>query len=242
MERQGCRLVRRLEPWQRMRPSVAGHASTSLRRWLQASAHCRGGDRLGAFFKTNPNGGPVQIRKTAFFTGRRTFHFQSNLRDETCFYETNPNKEKCEPASIDCKSVTCMKTLWRRVTVPGAKRTQMKPWKELDQSKEPRRRGCPLNTRKTRKRGSTGVGETATESYPQNAREEEAVCMRATVVVGRDRRARRIVVSAGPAACHVSRGPALPFGSQRPPQQQTCNKLGQNESDSIRLNPGCLDQ
>ena len=34
------------------------------------------------------------------------------------------------------------------------------------------------------------------------------------------RRARRIVVSAGPAACHVSRGPALPFGGQRPPNDR----------------------
>ncbi len=149
--------------------------------------------------KTNPNDGRGQNLKTTFFHRNMNISIRHGGCGEVVFYETNPNKEKCELASTDCKSVTCMKTLWWWLTVPGAKRTQMKPWKELDQSKEPRRRGCPLNTRKTRKRGSTGVGETATESYPQNAREEEAVCMRATVVVGRERRARRIVVSAGPA-------------------------------------------
>ena len=57
---------------------------------------------FGGVFQNEPKWRPRPNPKTAFFTGRRTFHFQSNLRDETCFYETNPNREKCELASTDC--------------------------------------------------------------------------------------------------------------------------------------------
>jgi hypothetical protein len=39
------------------------------------SSRCRGGNHMDSFFKTNPYGGRVQIRKTPFSTGKRTFRF-----------------------------------------------------------------------------------------------------------------------------------------------------------------------
>ena len=80
--------------------------------------------------KTKPNGGRVQNRKTSFFRRNTNFSISSNLREKTCFCETNPNREKRGSAATDCNPAGYLRTLWRRLTVAGAKRTQMKPWKE----------------------------------------------------------------------------------------------------------------
>ncbi len=80
--------------------------------------------------KTKPNGGRVQNRKTSFFRRNTNFLISSNLHEKTCFCETNPNREKRGSAATDCNPAGYLRTLWRRLTVAGAKRTQMKPWKE----------------------------------------------------------------------------------------------------------------
>ena len=47
--------------------------------------------------KTNPNRERGQNRKTAFFHGNMNISIRIRPGDETCFYETNPNKELQDP-------------------------------------------------------------------------------------------------------------------------------------------------
>jgi len=78
------------------------------------------------FCKTNPNDSLVPNRKTSFSSWNMNVSIQSSFRDETFFYETNPNREKRESAPMDCKSDTYAKISWQRLTMPEAKRTQMR--------------------------------------------------------------------------------------------------------------------
>ena len=110
----------------------------SLRRRLQPA--------LQPMCKTNPNDGRVQDWKTSFFRGNTNISIRRGgwcenrfLRNEpkcrarpvtaglcvkTFFYETNPNREERGSGATDCKPAGYLKTTWRELTVPKAKRSQ----------------------------------------------------------------------------------------------------------------------
>ena len=76
--------------------------------------------------KTNPNDDRGQDVETSFFQWKMNISDWRGPGEKTFFYETNPNKEKRESASMDCKPATYANISWQRLTMPETKRTQMR--------------------------------------------------------------------------------------------------------------------
>ena len=64
--------------------------------------------------------------KHRFSAGIRTSRSVLGSGVRTRFCETNPNGEKRDFVATDCKPAGYLKTTWRKLTVPGAKRSQMR--------------------------------------------------------------------------------------------------------------------
>ena len=118
-----------------------------------------------------------KIGKHRFSTRIRTFRCHQTSVKKHVFCETKPNENKREPAPTDCNSGTCMKTLWRRLTMPGAKRTQMKPWEERSRRATVATEPSPPETRETRVAETVrvrGCGDCMVEAepHPQTSRSD----------------------------------------------------------------------